>query len=310
MPKWTIAYITNRTVCHFDWFCDALIRENPKWEDFDIIVIDSKLWYDEQPRREYIANCVKGRFAYRHYAPKYSVWQGPGRRTTKDYFCPANSRNTAFICAQGDHIIFIDDLSVPMPGWLSRHMYAGEKGYVLAGLTNKTNNIAVENGFPRYWDDHPVGNDSRSFKFWHQKECNPAWLFGGNFSVPLEAALRINGQDELTAAFGSEDYLFGMALVHAGYTIKVDHMCLVIESDYEHNQPDCHMAREMKIVSSTGEEDGHYILRRYRDEQRKWTISEQYNLRKARDHFKLTGEFIKTESPEHDWRDSKPLSEV
>lgn len=308
--KYTIAYITNRTITHFEWFCDALIRENPKWEDVDILVIDSKLWYDESKRREEIAQCVKGRFNYRHYAPKYSVWQGPGRRTTKDYFSAANSRNTVFIAAMGEHVIFIDDLSVPCPGWLSRHMYAGEKGYILAGITHKTNNIKVENGFPCYWDDPLTGADHRGHKFLVQKECNPGWLYGGNFSVPLAAALRVNGQDELTAAFGSEDYLFGMALVNAGYIIKIDHMCAVIESDYEHNQPDCHMAREGKIVTSTGEEDGWYIKRRYEEEARTFTISDHYNLRQARETFQTTGEFVRIESPEHDWRDGKPLSEV
>jgi hypothetical protein len=307
--KYTIAYITNRTICHFDWFCDALMRENPKWEDFDVVVIDSKLWYDEQPRREYIANCVKGRFPYKHFPPKPSVWQGPTRRTKKDHFCPASARNTAFICGEGDHFIFIDDLSVPMPGWLSRHMYAGEKGFILAGLTNKTNNIKVDNGLPIYWDKNDKGLDSRVFQFKHQVECNPGWLFGGNFSVPLAGALRVNGQDEICNSVGGEDYIFGIALTHAGYTIKVDHMCLVLESDDEHNQPDCHMAREGKLMPD-GEEDGIYILRRYREEQRTFTISDHYNLREAREHYKKTCEFINVQAPEHDWRDSKPLSEV
>lgn len=268
--------------------------------------------------------------------PKPTVWQGPHRLTQRDYFCAANARNTAFALARHKHVAFVDDLSVLLPGWLKAHVHAAEHGYVLCGTTCKHKNIVVdERGDVVSYDEFPPGRDSRLQHLPADGlvRCTGGWLYGGTFSVPLEHALRVNGQDEIHDTIGGEDYDFGERLERAGSEIYIDRTCGTFEDEDGHHA-EAPMIRLDKPwppkmngtprtlapgawsdPAAPGAADGpyssNYLFNRLRrDRSRIGTIGNDFDLRALRERV-LAGEpFPIPRGPAHHWVDGQPLSEM
>lgn len=320
----TIAYITFRKEPRFEWFVASLLREFRACPDFDrtscqIVVVDGRLWHDGEVRQQEFASIVAGQFLYEHRAPKPTVWQGPHRLTTRDYFAAANTRNTAFCFARKKHVAFVDDLSVLLPGWLKAHVHAMTNGYVLAGTTCKYKNVRVmddgsfEYSGPAEDECYKSGQDSR-LQFLHSDElhpCHGAWLHGGTFSVPLELALLVNGQDEINDTIGGEDYDLGVRLMRMNTPMWITRVGGTIEDDNAHGAEAPMVRLDKPWPGPDGPYSSNLLLNRLmRDVRRTWTVGNNFMLRELRDRV-LSGEpFPVPTEPTCHWVDNQPLSEM
>lgn len=315
-PKITIAYLTFRKNPRFEWFALSLKREfesnvfDPA--DAQIVVIDGRLWYDDARHAQMIAAAAE-RIQFEHHPPKPTIWQGPSRRTSRDFFAAANARNTALMSTLAPHVAFVDDLSWLSPGWLAAHLQAAESGYVLAGMTFKCKNIQVnENGDVKF-DLFSPGNDSR----WVQmtdafQACPGAWLYGGTFSVPLSAALAVNGQDEIHDSIGGEDYDFGIRLERVGVPMRISKTCMTIEDEDAHHAE----APMIRLDKSWPGEDGPYssnflLARLLRETSRVHAVGNRYNLADERARVLAGGSLpLPPADVMRHWVDGQPLSEL
>ncbi len=319
-PALTVAYLTCRKNPRFEGFVASFLRELRATPELSgegavqVVVVESRLWYDDT-RRATIAAIVDGRFPIEHVPPKPTVWQGPHRLTTKDYFCAANTRNTAFALTRAPHVAFVDDLSVLVPGWLVAHLHAATHRYVLAGTTTKCLNVRVDPDGSYACDPHPPGVDSRlrTAAEGALSLCGGSWLYGGTFSVPIERALAVNGQDEVCDSIGGEDYDFGVRLERTGVPVYFSRVCGTIEDELAHHALDEAVA--VRLDKPAPGPDGPYssnVLynRLMREAGRTWTLGNHYTLRDLRARV-LAGEpFPVGAAPAHHWLDGQPLSEM
>jgi hypothetical protein len=310
----TIAYLTFRQRPRFDWFVWSLAREGVL-PGMQVLVIDGKL---DDARRDDFKRIVDGRFAIEHHPPKPTVWQGPHRLTTKDYFAAANTRNTALALARHPHIAFVDDLSVLLPGWLKAHLHAAENRYVLAGTTCKYLDLQCSPdgswraGGPSADGRFEAGQDSRLKRLPDEKlhPCYGSWLYGGTFSLPIEHALAVNGQDEIYDSIGGEDWDFGTRLERLGVPMKITRACGTVEDELGHGDNPV-----IRLDKPWPGPDGPYssnalLTRLQREASRTWTLGNAFNLRELRERA-LRGEpFPIPVAPTHHWVDNQPLSEM
>jgi N-terminal domain of galactosyltransferase len=335
LPPLTVAYLTFRNAPRFHWFQASLERELRSMPDFDrrslqVVVVDGLY-----PQRRFTTRLS---LPIEHLAPKPTVWQGPYRLTTRDYFCAANARNTAFARARHAHVAFVDDLSVLLPGWLKAHVHAATHGYVLCGTTHKCKDIVVAaDGAIAQSTDFPPGIDSRVKNIPPGDDlfpCSGGWLYGGTFSVPLEDALRVNGQDEVYDGIGGEDYDFGTRLERAGARIFITRACGTLEDEDAHHAEastirldkpwppsERRPARSLTPAgwsmpaepdrASDGPYSSNYLFHRcMRESNRAWTLGNAFNLRDLRASV-LTGQpFPVPTGPTEHWVDGQPLAEM
>ena len=223
-----------------------------------------------------------------------------------------------------------------LPGWLKAHVHAASHGYVLCGTTCKHRKLVVSpEGDVLEKDDFPPGMDSRMSRIPPEGllRCNGGWLYGGTFSVPLEHALRINGQDEACDTIGGEDYDFGQRLERGGSEIFISRACGTLEDDLAHHAQAAVIRLDKpwppkrgappRTFSQDGwsapaanlESDGPYSSnylyhRLQREASRFWTVGNTFDLRQMRDKV-LRGEpFPIPDGPREHWVDGQPLSEM
>lgn len=320
------AYLTTRDDGRVEWFMDSLAREleslGASRPETRLVVVDSRLWYvDERERRERFREASRGRFGdFVHVPPKPSVWQGPTRLTTFDLFCAASARNTALCHARGSHVVFADDLSVLMPGWASGHLHAAIGGYVLCGYTNKNKEVVVEDGQVVSMKLFPPGQDHRLRGVPRDGavRCAGSWLHGGTFSVPLEAALAVNGQDEACDTIGGEDYDFGIRLERARYPVYFNRTCGTVESEEAHHtEPHTTCLRiDKKLppdVARNVPGDGAsstLLYHRLVHSTSSWTQGRQPVLRELRERVLAGDPFPVPTEPTRHWVDGQPLSKI
>lgn len=176
------------------------------------IVVDTGLWGGLSTlveRRRQLMNVVAGRFPVIHVAPKPCVWQGPHRLTSKDYWAKANALNTGFVYANYNHVACFDDCTIVSVDWLDCHWKAAKSGAAAAGAYKYLKAGAkIRHG--QVIEGEVVSDDHRLREKPNVDGCPPAWLYGGNFSVPLEAVLAVDGLDEIMDGSGGlEDCEFG-----------------------------------------------------------------------------------------------------
>lgn len=309
LPPITVVYLTFRGHTRFEWFASSLERELRAMPDYDrrdlqVVVIDGRY-----PRP------LDAPFPIEHHLPKPTVWQGRHRLTKRDYFCAANARNTAFALARHEHVAFVDDLSVILPGWLKAHVHAAEHGYVLCGTTCKQKNIKVNfEGDVVSYDEFPPGLDSRLGNVPPTDDifpCTGGWLYGGTFSVPLEDALCVNGQDEIHDGIGGEDYDFGARLERAGSDIYITRACGTFEDEDGHHAELPMVRLDKPVTGADGPYSSNFLYYKLqRETDRSWTIGNRFNLGDLRAAV-LAGEpFPVPTEPTTHWVDGQPLSEM
>ena len=315
----TVAYLTFRKNPRFEWFAASLARELRDTSEIDpasvqIIVVDGRLWHDEARRVEMLS-AAAGRITFEHVSPKPTVYQGPHRLTSRDFFAAASTRNTALALTRSPHVAFVDDLSVLLPGWLRCHLKAQVQGYVLCGTTCKVNNIVVsESGDLVSFDEFPPGRDSRMGRLFDPVEvvnCSGGWVYGGTFSVPIEAALRVNGQDEQHDVIGGEDYDFGMRLERAGVPVRITRACGTYELESGHHEEAPMMRLDKPWPGDDGPYTSNHLLKKIqREASRTWTCGNDFNLRELRDRVLSGKPFPIPTGPATYWSDGQPLANL
>lgn len=315
----TIAYVTARRDCRFQWFAESLKRQvNGDWSEIKVVVVD--FWSQEMSdwplsevgKRAYLFHetipCL-------HTPPKPCVWSGPHRLTAKNYFTACNSRNTALCYAMGSHIAYVDDLSVLAPGWLDAAREAMKEGYIACGAFRKVNNMVVKDGLLESFDDHAVGHDSRWNNGVEGKavDCPANWLFGCSAVLPIDALLKVNGWPEAvcdSTGIAGEDSLLGVVLKNTGHSFKYDRRLMTHEAEDLHQQVPV-LARDDKGDIGTPNSKSHAAVRmllhaKYCDND----FSPFPDLAALRQHILSGGQFPIPQNPRHCWYSSAALSEL
>lgn len=293
----------------FEWFADSLRRElNGDYSNVNLIVVDYHA--NEPGRRDSFA--AKAHYPVTHVAPMPSPWQGPKRYTYQDYFDATTARNTAICYAPDGWIVFVDDLSVLLPGWIRGVLDAIKGEYVACGAYKKVKKLHVENGEVISFEPFPGGVDGR----WNGgSDAGPVPLGGGSafgcsFALPVNAFLATNGQDQRCSGLGFEDVIFGIALENHGWKFKYDRRMATYESEERHFLDAPFPKFNRKNVQ--GHQDCAWALLKHVQGGQKWFVNYYgpEGLRGLRARILSGGTFDEHPQPMHLWADGTPLSEI
>lgn len=315
-----ICYITCRKEPMIEWFFRSLERETKgDYVGIRIVVVD----YHHATRRGDWAVFGQNGISVTFAPPKPCVWNGPHRLTKNDYFAAASVRNTALCYAQDGWVVFVDDLSVLMPGWLNavRDMMKG--GYIACGAYRKVYKLEMRESGEIIYEDYPSGWDHRWKSGSDQMAvpCYPDWHYGCSIAGPVNAYLKVNGFPEMcdSMGLGMEDVMTGLALGNTGHKLKYDRRMLTLESEERHHVG-AKMLRVDKKLGGTVEirpgvthpdEKGHHLVHKLRPA--KWFENDfgpHPDLAAMRQHILNGGEFPIMTTPDKDWFDGQPLSSL
>lgn len=294
----TISYITSRKQPKFEWFYHSLITQIKDGDEIRVVIVSlyPLLIFDSN---QIIVSSV---------APKPTVWQGEHRLTQSDHWAASNSRNTGICLCKTDWIAFCDDRCVLTSTWLQSVRDAMAGNYCVLGSYEKRINMKVENGVI-IEPGEVTGKDCREPVAEGRIVKAPGqWLFGCTFALPLEWALKVNGQEELCDGLSMEDVIFGNHLENAGYTLKYDPRMKIIE-DRTPSELGEAMKRTSKEKHPNDTTDkGHEALRRFGKLKR---ASHHWNLREIRERV-LRGEPFPHHNgqPERDWFDQTLIKDA
>jgi len=202
----TLAFITAREEPHLPWLLDSLEPQTKPGDAISLVVVDAlgrsmaELGVPADWARMFQrVDVVK---------PRPNLWQGEHRVATRDYFANAVARNTAICYCRDPYVAFLDDRARLEPGWLDV-VRAGERerACVLCGPYDKQEDWGLSVDHRRKM--RPAG----------QRGCGGGWAFGGNFCLPLEWLLDINGCEEGCDPTGQEDCVMGLMLAARGHRI-------------------------------------------------------------------------------------------
>lgn len=209
----TVVLVTKRLEPRIDWALESLKAQT--FKDFEYIIVDG-FWKRRKDAIKGLMEKSGVSFPYMHVEDKPSRWKGK-----RPAIC--NARNTALMFANGKYIVFCDDNCKMPPNWLETHLRWLEKGYIVAGTWIGYKSIDK--------DGKGIGIYDPEYRFTVVKEpkiVTGGWLYGINFSFPLEIALNINGFDEyLDGELGQDDIDFGVRAERKGYKVMYTPDCYV-----------------------------------------------------------------------------------
>jgi GT2 family glycosyltransferase len=226
----SVVYVTHRQEPQFDWFADGLARQLEDDDEVEVVVVDGLPSPHRGARFEAI---VAERFAFTYAEAKPTAFNGPHQRTSRPLFAAASARNTGVVHASRPYLAFVDDCSVPMPGWWDEVREAARHQYVVAGAYQKHMNMQVSDGLLESSTVEPLGVDSRWALGDDRRvvEITGGQLYGASLGVAREVMLDVNGFDELCNGIGGEDYNLGIRLEMAGHRVFYSRRMTTIESE-------------------------------------------------------------------------------
>lgn len=314
----TICYITARKQPLFRWFYDSLRHQCPGLcKDVQLVVVD-RYAETRSEEKNWLADLgTNWDWTY----PKPSVWYGPHRLTKDEWFDAAGYRNTGLCFAKGDYIVYVDDLSVLLPGWWDRVTEAAKHGYCVCGTYQKMRSMIVENGTVKGYDlAYKAGKDTRApFAQSPLHKCDGGWLYGCSCGFPVEALLTVNGWDETCAGCGSEDYCTGLRLSNAGFVFMWDKHMVTYESDEHHfaepplRKEDWHFKDGHLVIGGNGHTDkSHTLLNNAKGSRVCSNFFPEGGIREVRNNVLKSGyaAFPLSKIPEHDFYTGMALKDL
>lgn len=302
--------MTCRSNPRIEWFLDAWNRQNGgDYSNAQLVIVD---YYAEarEPLGDRESRIRLGGGSVVRIPPKPNVWQGAHRLPKENYFAAANARNTAICSAQGSHIVFVDDLSVPLPTWWNSVLESVHRDRtVTLGAYQKVRKLVVNDGLVESFEDHPSGRDMRMRDLSGNPPypCMPGWHFGCSIAAPIEAYLEINGWPEACDGLGYEDCVTGIAMHNCGWKFVYDTRMMTYEADELHGE-DKPFMRWDKGVSPN--DKSHAMLAMFKHARRFDNYFGECGIRALRKSV-LSGEKFPIQGiPEHDWFDGMPLREM
>lgn len=310
MSVLSIAYMTNRREPHFEWFAQSFHREcGGDYSGLKMICVD--FWADTIPGRRERFQALCG-MPLTHIVPKPTVWQGPHRLTSVDYFAAANARNTALCVAPDGYLVFVDDLSVLMPGWLNEVRRAMAHNYVACGSYEKVLDLVVENGQVMSFTEHEPGKDARAKTYDGQEpfRCGGSWAFGASIGMPVEMLLSVNGYDEDNDSQGGEDYICGIMLEKNGFELRYCPRMKTLESEELHFvEPP--FKRIIKEGPTAAEIDASHRILNMVQKGGRHRAPNYANMRELRQKVLFENQpWPVSQIPANDWRDGQPLASM
>lgn len=311
MPQHTtIAYLTNRRAPMVEWFLDSLHRElGGDYGNVRIVIVD--FYADEPGRRDAFAKAAHSEII--HVTPKPSSWCGKHRYTSKNYFDAAGARNTAICYAPDGFLVFVDDLSVLLPGWIRGVQSAIAGRYVVQGAYKKVRDLVVSSGNIVSFTENPSGVDCR---WTYGNDLGPVpgrdnQCYGCSFGAPIEAFLATNGQDEAASGMGFEDVLFGIALAHHGWRFMYDRRMATYESEERHFVEDPFPKRNVENVQGTKDMAWALLIAVSNGSRKVFpNYFPEGGIAVMRQHILNGGSFPVPPQPMHCWATGEPLNEL
>lgn len=311
----TVAYITARKEPLLDWFIESLALQIKPTDKIRIIVVD----FYAQACDDWTEKDVAGRIAeataiaekcgladrFKIVPPKPTIWAGPHRITSENWWAACNSRNTAICLCETEWLAFCDDRSVLLPGWLRGVRRAMKGGYLVAGSYEKRHSVTVESGVIRH-AGIVTGEDGRRKEYAAQGgigavRCPGQWVFGCTFALPLEWAIAVNGVDETCGGISMEDVIFGLMLENHGFPMCYDPTIQMVE-DRTVEKLGKPMRREDKGKSP--DDKSHAMLAMLRGSKR---AMHTWDLKAIRESVLIKGEPfpVPPKTPYVDWYDGE-----
>ena len=200
----SVCTITAREQPRYEWLIRDLAAQMDDGDEIEVLIIDALTL-----ARDLDLGRVPPGIEVRICAPKPTPYQGPHRVTSRDLHAIANARNTALCLASFDYVAFVDDRVRLGVHWLHEVRKAQERrASAVCGPCHKD-----MLGVGRVTDDRadraPLG----------RVNCGGDWFYGGNFALPLDWALEINGCEEGTDPVGRQDRVMGHMLHNRGRRI-------------------------------------------------------------------------------------------
>ena len=318
----TVAIITSRFEPRFDWMFDSLAKQTGAKYISQLIVVDyfaepnlPKSTVDFQTRRDQVTLAARHaglEHVLQWVVPKPNVWGGRYMVTQTPHWAAAVSRNTAFALCKNQYIAMLDDRCVIMPGWITAIRKAASEKYAVCGAYQKRVGMRVDHGVIVH-GGIVTGEDGREQHCQKNNlpnpfKCGGEWMYGCNFSLPIEWTLTVNGQDELSCGIGMDDVFFGLHLGNNGFDIRFDKTMKIIEDrSADASAPVMRRDNKTKNANKLDDKD-HQLLARMKPLKR---ANSGMDLRKIRADV-LAGKPFPIPSvnpPPVDWYDGTKLSD-
>lgn len=316
----TIAYVTGRREPRLGWFARTLVSQVDHLHPRDRgilkrVIIISPHAIDDTLRSSLSSQLGQYGVDLIVSKPKPTVWQGPHRLTSKDYFAVSNARNTAICLTQTGHIAFVDDLSALDQDWLLVATGWTRTDTVVCGRYTKANNIIIDirdSGAHMEYD--VASRDARNeIAKGRVIPCQGNWMYGCTLVAPIQAFLDVNGYPEACDSMGYEDVVCGPVIQNAGYKFFYDPYLHIIESEADHHVG-VQMAREDPCRGDPNanprDDMSHAALRMWKNEKRFMNFFGPEGISGLRNRVLRGEEFPVMTEPSVRWFDSKLLSEL
>lgn len=294
----SVVYLTCREEPKIEWFLDSLKREV---EGIYVKLIIVDFYYGQRPLP------LEGLpFEVVHIAPMPNHFNGPHRLTKEDWFAAATFRNSGLCHASDGHIVYVDDLSVLMPGWGNAVRDMMKSDYVVCGAYHKVKNLVVEKGnvisYEKGGLDHRYGYGSDSGPV----PCEGGWLYGCSCGGPVETFLNVDGwPSSLADGISSEDYCLGIVLAANGVHLKYDRRMMTFESEELHSVGKVFIRRDKGV---SPRDKSHKLLEIVRG-LKKFDNHFEGGIRQLRQDTLAGKPFPPSRMPVRDWYDNELISD-